>query len=326
MQDEEENLEICAVEVKTMTSVSTVEAAKDISEKYGPIVALDSVGMSEKSTALFRELVPTVPYCCQVLHHAATLGIKRVMYVVGTGGSITNGSILYVCYITFAELLRHSYTISMDCVMDCVSWVGGESANIPQQYDVMLKNSQASDLYSFASYYGLSQAIRKELRLRGEPIPPARMIRLTPVVYGNNLKGGVNVISRYLRTQARSNISENTVVSIIARLLSMQVNNAAVAFRLHKARTQHIQPSVEEFESSHKNGYASVRHRVTQCESFGAFARKLAKEWFEECKSGNAVDMDVEEDSGSKTCKPMFARNAAERYNLGTPKARLFNR
>ena len=327
MQDEEEELEVCAVEVKTMTSVTTVEAAKDISEMYGPVVALENVGMSDKSTALFRELVPTVPYRSQVLHHAATRGINSVMYVVGTGGSITDGRILYVCYIKFAGLLRHSYTFSMDCIrVASFSWVGGESENVPKEYDDILKNSHASDLYSFASYYGLSEAIRKELRLRGEPIPPARMIRLTPAVYWNNLKGGVDVISRYFRTLARTNISENPVVSIIARLLSMQVNNAAVAFRLHKARTQLILPSVEEFESSRKIGYASVRHRVTQCESFGAFARKLAKEWFEECKSGNAEEMDVEMDRDGKTCKPLFARNAGERYNLGTHMARRLNR
>ena len=115
MQDEEEELEVCAVDFNTMTSVATVEAAKDISENYSPVVVLDNVDVSDKSTAMFRKLVPTVPYQSQFLHHAATLGINSVMYVVGTGSSITDGRILNVRYITLAEPLRHSYTFSMDC-------------------------------------------------------------------------------------------------------------------------------------------------------------------------------------------------------------------
>lgn len=131
--------------------------------------------------------------------------------------------------------------------------MGREFANVPKQYEFVLKNSHASDLHSVESYYGLSQAIQKEFRLRGEPIPPVRMIQLAPAPYWNNVKGGLYVIFRYLRTLARSNISENPIASIIARLLSMQVDNAAVAFRLHRARKQLILQSLEEFESSHEN-------------------------------------------------------------------------
>lgn len=60
------------------------------------------------------------------------------------------------------------------------------------------------------------------------------MILLTPAVYWSNLK--VDNISGYPTKLARSNISENPMVSIVARLLCMQFNNAAVKYRLHKAR------------------------------------------------------------------------------------------
>lgn len=145
----------------------------------------------------------------------------------------------------------------------------------------MLKNSQASDLYSLASYYGLSEAIRHAISTSGKPIPPASMIQFTPAVCCSNHKLGVDVISRYLKTLATSNIRESPVVSIIARLLCMQVNNAAVFYRLNRARKEKLLPNVDEVEESYSRGYAAIRHNVTQCFTLGAFARTLAKEWVE---------------------------------------------
>ena len=87
------------------------------------------------------------------------------------------------------------------------------------------------------------------------------MIRLTPAVYWNILKKGVDVISRYLKTLARTNISEKPVVSVIARLICMQVNNAAFVYRIYKTRDFKILlRSIEECESKIR-GYAAIRYR-----------------------------------------------------------------
>ncbi|CDF34407.1 unnamed protein product [Chondrus crispus] len=310
-----------------MTSVRSVESATTLRARYGPVVSLRNVGTSDRSTGLFKELVGTPAYRAQVLHHAATLGVNNVLFVVGTGGSITKGGIVYVCHIVFAEHMRHNYTYALDCVRTAAfKWVGEGSERVPEQYDALLQNTHASDLYSFVSYYGLSQAIRHEVITRGEPIPPARMIRLTPAVYWNNPKGGVDVISRYVKTLARSNMSECPVVSIIARLLSMQVNNAAVAYRLHKAESLKLLPTVQEVSSLPTRGYSALRHKVTQCESFGFFARQLAKEWVDTFHAKQDDEFGTEEEIESESIKPMFRRKAADRYNIGTHKARRLNR
>ena len=44
----------------------------------------------------------------------------------------------------------------------------------------MLKTSHASDLCSTASYYSVNPGILKVIEKRRLPLPPARMIRLTP--------------------------------------------------------------------------------------------------------------------------------------------------
>lgn len=94
---------VSAVEIKTMTSVKTVEEATVLRHKYGSVVSLENVGMDDKSTELYKELVTTPEYHSQVLHHVATLGINVVLFVVGTGGSITKGRIFYVCLIAFSQ-------------------------------------------------------------------------------------------------------------------------------------------------------------------------------------------------------------------------------
>lgn len=98
-----------AVEVKTMPSLRTIKASKVLRDKYGCVISLEHVGIAENSTKLFRELVPTSSYRAQVLHHAATLGLNKVLYVVGTCGSTSEGGVVYICHITFSQSLRHNY-------------------------------------------------------------------------------------------------------------------------------------------------------------------------------------------------------------------------
>lgn len=239
---------------------------------------------------------------------------------------MTEGAIIYACMVQFAESIRHQYTYLLDCVWHTSFWwVGSESMYIPKDYDDMLRQSHASDIQSFMSYYGLSQSLRACVEERGSPLPPYRMIRLTPTVYWNHLKGGVDVISCYMKTLARCNISESPVVSIIARILSMQVSNAAVVYRLYCARKTKVLPTVEEYENSSKKGYHFLRHNVSQCKTFGRFTRALAREWVE----NEAVQVQGPAKISSKRTEhisPMFSRNAAERYNVGIHKARRLNR
>ena len=324
---DEDNLStVYAVEIKTITAVRTIEGAAVLREKYGAIISLENVCTDERSSALFRELVPSTQYRAQVLHHCATLGMNHVAFVVGTGGSMVEGNIIYTCLVEFSESLRHSYTYCLDCVRVSVfSWVGLDASHVPKEYDDLLRNSHASDLYSFVSYYNLSKAIRKEVLKRGSPISPCRMIGLTPAVFWNNLEGGVDVISRNLKTLARTNISENPVISIIARLLSMRMCNAAVIYRLSLARQRNIlPPSVNEQHGT--EGYASLRHKVTSCDTFGSFARRLAQEWTE--KIGATRREDNENDCNEYISKltPFFKRKASEQYNLGMHKAKRLNK
>ena len=186
-------------------------------------MVLENVGPDERSSELFRELVPSTQYRAQVLYHCAVLCINNVIFVISTGGSMVEGSILYACVIEFSESLRHSYTYYLDCVrLLTFEWIGMDGTHVPKEYDTMLRSSHhdcsstlcriliqnckcqrhdASDIYSFVSYYNLSKDIRREVIQRGSPIPPCRMIRLTAAVFWNNLKGGVDVFTDTLKLE-----------------------------------------------------------------------------------------------------------------------------
>ena len=59
------------------------------------------------------------------------------------------------------------------------------------------------------------------------------------------------------------------MVSIIARLLSMQVNNAAVAYRLFKARNSNVLPHDSNDLQTHQKGYTLLRHQIVGKWLFG---------------------------------------------------------
>ena len=128
------------------------------------------------------------------------------------------------------------------------------------------------------------------------------------------------MVSRYLKSLARRNISENPVVSIIARLLCMQVNNAVVAHRLFEARKDGVLLEENSNDGVILKGYSTLRHRVTQCQSFVSFTRLLAKDWV---MNFNRDEKPTEDESSGKRSKLVatFSRNAAELYNVGTHKA-----
>ena len=137
--------------------------------------------------------MPSMQYRSRCIHHAAALGIRHVIYVTAKSGNVSYGRILYACVIEFSESIRHDYTYALACVSSVgFEWIGKDARHIQKEYDILLKQSHASninDINSLASYYSLRNGLRCLIENRKRPLPPARMIRLTPAVFWNHLKG-----------------------------------------------------------------------------------------------------------------------------------------
>lgn len=235
------------------------------------------MGSCAASDELSRALVPLWQYRAQSLHHVSTLGLIHVFHLVGTSGNVTHGLIIYTCLLQLSESIRNCYKFALDVVRSLgFNQVGKETEHIPQKYDGPVRKSHASESNTLESYYRLSNVNCRLIDDKQRPLPPARIIRLKPAVYRNHLKGGADVISRPMKMLARSNISEYSVTSIIARLLTMQVSNPAIRSRLFKARKLVILPHATDGEC--RKDYFQIHQNVTKCETFGKFAHLLVRE------------------------------------------------
>lgn len=117
-------------------------------------MVIDNIGKSAESGVLFRATVPSPDYRAQCLQHASSLGIGNVLYAVGRSGTIANGGIVYVCLLNFTSFHRSACIFTLDCVDSATfQWVRKDQKNIPKEYDQGLKESFASDIYDFSSYY-----------------------------------------------------------------------------------------------------------------------------------------------------------------------------
>lgn len=71
---------------------------------------MEDVGQDDSCDEHSREIFPITQYRAQIFHHAATWGVNKFSFFVGTGGLMTDVRIHYACVIIFAEQFRHKYT------------------------------------------------------------------------------------------------------------------------------------------------------------------------------------------------------------------------
>ena len=315
MKRDSEEIITGAVEVKTMTSVSTIKNAHALRERFSAFVRLQNVGRSSSSTHQFKSLVPTPEYRAQCLHHCVTIGTPNVLFVVAKGSSHGLGEIIYAVLVQFSQCIRTAYLYSIESIRTAAfDWLGDGAKYIPEKYDDLLQGTFATDLTSFASYYNLSLAYKSLVTLKG-PQPPARMIRPTALIHWNVVKGGVDEFSRALKTLAYTNNSENPIVSVIGRLLCSQVHNMAVVIRLSIAKRKgYLDNDSNTSRAAQRLGYSYVRHHVTRCLTFSEFARRLAFEYKQRrqyLKTVQRAPPLIE----NVNMKPMYPRDAVSYYN-----------
>ena len=157
------------------------------------------------------------------------------------------------------------------------------------------------------------------------PLPPARMIRPTVLIYWNALKGRVDEYSRAMKTLSRNNACEKPILSVIKRLICEHINNSGVLNRISLPRANNRLVSNIGEVPAHMREYVKTRHRVTICETFGQFVRGLAKEWNEFCEESLGRDdtrannhfaaEGIPTAQGFSFIIPSFKKNAESRFN-----------
>ena len=314
VREQEGSSHIASIEIKTMAALATIENARRTRAKYSAHVIIQNIGEATAALHAFHDLVPTTAYRLQCLHHAAVLDKPRVLFVVSKGSRLGVGEIIYCAHLVFSEKLLASYKFCLTAILlSCFEWIGKKAKEIPKEYDELLGNTHAVDIFSFVSFYNVSKAYKCLATNRG-PLPLARMIRPTSVIYWNHVKGGVDEFSRTLKVLSYQNTSENPIVSVLGRLICAQINNAAVVYRLSVAKGRGLLLENNACEREMRKGYVAMRHDVARCCTFSSFARLLAKEFL-----ATNIQSPTEEQTSTtitkENLKPMYMRNAVMKYN-----------
>lgn len=206
-----------AVELKTMTALKTIEKAKTTRDQTSTLIVIEDIGVSPAADKVFREVVPTSEYRLQCLQHATVLQVGTVFFTVAKGGTAAKGEIFYVACLKFSPMIRRFYTFCLNTIRKTAfNWIGEPASSIPIEYESIVKDCHAYAIYSFSSYYSLSLAMKNSVEKNQAPLPPARMIRPTALVYWNALKGGVDEFSRTMKTLSRCNVSETPLKASLA--------------------------------------------------------------------------------------------------------------
>lgn len=155
----------------------------------------------------------------------------------------------------------------------------------------------ATDIFSYSSFYNLRTAY-KQFASRIGPIPPARMIRPSGLVFWNLEKGGVDEFNRALKSLCQTNSLENPIFSMLRIILIAQVNRAAVVHWFALGKWRGLLPDTTEFKICfRKEGCSALRHEETRGGTFSGLTRELAK-YFYVYKTNQSDRNDPESGSG----------------------------
>ena len=81
-------------------------------------------------------------------HYSWTL-----FFVVAKGGSASGGGIIYSVILRYTSAFLGMYFFCLDIIrVAAFDWLGMPAQHLPKEYDELLKDTHATDLYSFCTY------------------------------------------------------------------------------------------------------------------------------------------------------------------------------
>eukprot|EP00562_Extubocellulus_spinifer_P001033 CAMPEP_0178488594 /NCGR_PEP_ID=MMETSP0696-20121128/9940_1 /TAXON_ID=265572 /ORGANISM="Extubocellulus spinifer, Strain CCMP396" /LENGTH=1177 /DNA_ID=CAMNT_0020116367 /DNA_START=521 /DNA_END=4055 /DNA_ORIENTATION=+ len=173
---------VAAVEMKCRCANTTASKERDRISKDGKLVHADS-----RSRELRRH-VQSRSEALQCLHHAATLGVDHVIFVVGDTVGLTGGVL-----IEYDAPLRQSYNKCVDDIYETgLKWAYDTSVPIPTE-EIKAAVGKARVKMDYCSFMKSVYVWQEMLQPSNLPLPPA--IRIIPMQsqYWNDSKYGSDV-------------------------------------------------------------------------------------------------------------------------------------
>ena len=219
--------EMACVEIKTKTSPATIaEQERKIMSSEVETYEYLAITTSEESAKAFQNCVDVVDHRCQTLHHAATLGVRKTIYIVAAWKRIIRAVVL-----DFDEGVRDNYMNVMRGTWTECLWMYEDPHNLPENFTNASLSyvGKLEDLqFAIALTNGMRALVKKEGCLR-----TAKDVVPLGISTWNYLKGGVDVTFRYLKDcQAEMEGYCTPTQKLYLKIIKMYLLNA---FRIYWA-------------------------------------------------------------------------------------------
>mmetsp|Transcript_20541 Transcript_20541/g.50659 ORF Transcript_20541/g.50659 Transcript_20541/m.50659 type:complete len:343 (+) Transcript_20541:346-1374(+) len=181
-----------AVEIKTATNSETVLLMKERVEN-GEVRRFSAVRFNSEE---FRRAVPDKSHRTQLLHHATTLKLSKVLYMAAT-----DCQLVYAVLIEFPEQYCKTYESILDkAYTEHLSWAYVDNPKLPDNLNGKIFSSTPYPvtLETIALHLSLWKKLSQWIDLAKLPLPVARLIVPYAVVLWNRVKGPIDVMSHYL--------------------------------------------------------------------------------------------------------------------------------
>jgi hypothetical protein len=188
---------MACVEIKTKTSATTIaEQERKLAATEVLNYKVINVTTTAESSLDFQNYVDVPDHRGQTLHHAATLGVRKTIYVVAAWKRI-----IRVAVSDFEEEVRVTHMKVMRGVWTEYFWMYEDPTMMPD----MFKNANLGYIGKFEDLQfavALSNGLRDFIKREG-CVRTAKDIVPLSIASWNHLKGGVDVTSRYLSNEEK---------------------------------------------------------------------------------------------------------------------------
>ena len=258
---------LIGVEIKSRVSVNTEKDAKGHLEKLRDLFC-DHQDATSSTTKYFEVDAESGNYrkcnesrseAIQVLHHAYTYRLSKVLLLVGN----KDGTIFYGIFFTFSDAVRQKYgEVLEDIYNNTIRPIYDNSGTAPFNFfdkmdpDVLATitvNGDVLDRKSFEMDLALFRSLLKKTAENPNPIPPTKHI--IPLLFSawNSLKGGSDATTNLFWRCKCVLPTKSSQTSAVARLLML---SSVWVHRLHQLASKN--PTSE---SSSLRAYRSLASR-----------------------------------------------------------------
>ena len=207
-----------------------------------------------------------VNYRLQVLHHAMVFQVDHVLFIVASGLKF-----IYAVLITIPQRYRLTYESFLHMLKQThLDWVYG-NGDIP---DFNRENTSTKgyevDRDCIKLHLGLSRSLWTIIEQKGKPLPPGKHLIPSIVAYWNRNKGGVDVLSRYLKNVKIPLGRASPLVVYVVRMIFMLIFSGFQANKLHNGLEEITQAS----------NYLVLKQSLARATSFKSFLGIIGQRFF----------------------------------------------